>query len=71
MSKVYLRNLWWVASLLLLFGFVSGCCSKKNAVQPKQTVTPEMPKPGSENQQQADSLKKAIDLQRQKKLKGQ
>lgn len=70
MTKGYLKNLWWGISLLL-FGFVNGCCSKKRAVQPHQIVTPEMPRPGLENQLQVDSLKKTIDMQRQKKLKGQ
>lgn len=70
MEKVFRKNFWWVVSLLLFLGMVQSCCSRKEATAPAQAI-PEMPKPGKENPAQVDSLKKAIDLQRQQKRKGQ
>lgn len=63
------NHLWLPVSILL----VLACSSRKEkepTVQPVQKAT-EMPKPGVENEQQTDSLKKAIDAERARRRKNQ
>lgn len=57
-------SLYWLVSLLL----IALACHRKPAESRPEAV-PEMPRPGVENPQQADSLKKALDEQRRQRIK--
>lgn len=66
--RYLLNRLWLPVSIVL----VIACSSRKEkepVTQPAQTI--EMPKPGVENQQQTDSLKKVIDAERARRRKNQ
>lgn len=67
--RCLLNRLWLPVSIVL----VIACSSRKEkepVTQPAQK-TIEMPKPGVENQQQTDSLKKVIDAERARRRKNQ
>lgn len=60
---------WLPVSLWLLV--FAACSSRKENVSEQPQSTQEMPKPGVENREQTDSLKKAIDAERARRRKNQ
>jgi len=61
--------LWLPVSIFLLLW--AGCSSRKEKETPAGEQIQEMPKPGVENRDQTDSLKKAIDAERARRRKNQ